>query len=254
MDTNGHALPDDRLAPFAIGDGRVGILLSHGFTGTPYEMREMAVFLADHGYRVRNAKLAGHGEDPEALAQTRWPDWWTSLTDEYCALAGECDRVVMCGLSMGGVLGLHLASHYPVAGAAIFAAPVFLDNPILPYVPWLKHVMPYRPKTESDIHNDAARAAHPNIGRTPLVCVESLTQLMEHVHADLAEVHCPLLLVYSRHDSTVPYRNMEYIAGRVASEDVATYTVENSGHVVTVDNDKQAVFEQTLAFVRRAAE
>ena len=63
MGTNGWALPEDRLAPFAIGEGRTGILLSHGFTGTPYEMRELAVFLADHGYRVSNVKLTkySHG-------------------------------------------------------------------------------------------------------------------------------------------------------------------------------------------------
>ncbi len=215
MTTNG--LPDDRLAGFTIGEGRTGVLTCHGFTGTPYEMRELAVLLAENGCRVTNVKLAGHAENEDVLAATRWPDWWNSLRVAYQALADECDRVVLCGMSMGGVLGLHLAAHYPLAGAVIMAAPLFLDDPKLKFMPILKHVRRIQPKGESDIQDPEARANHPHCGGTPLACVESLMQMLRHVDEDLPEVRCPLQLIYSRKDATVPFRNMAHVAARVSS-------------------------------------
>ena len=251
MSTNG--LPEDRLAGFTIGDGRTGVLTAHGFTGTPYEMREMAVLLADTGYRVTNVKLPGHAEDEAALAATRWPDWWNGLRRAYLDLAAECDRVFVCGLSMGGILGLHLAAHYPLAGAVIYVTPMFLDNPELKFIRALKYLRPIQPKGDSDIRDPEARAAHPHCGGTPLACVESLLQMMRHVDEDLPEVRCPLFLIYSRGDETVPYRNLAHVAARVSSPDVTRLTVENSGHVVTVDQDKQQVFDATLEFLQRVS-
>ena len=227
------------------------MLTVHGFTGTPYEMRDLAVLLAEQGHRVTNVKLPGHAEDETALAATRWPDWWDAVRQAYTDLARTCDRVYVCGLSMGGILGLHLAAHYPVAGAAIYATPMFLDDPKLKFVPLLKYIRPIQPKGDSDIREPEARAAHPNCGGTPLACVESLLHMMRHVDEDLPEVRCPLLLIYSRGDETVPYRNLAHVAARVASPDVTRLTVEHSGHVVTVDLDKQQVFDTTLEFLRR---
>lgn len=74
---------------------------------------------------------------------------------------------------------------------------------------------------------------------------------MAHVEDDLPEVRCPLLLLYSRGDTTVPYGNQAHIAGRVGSDDVNTVTVEDSGHVVTVDREKHRVADETLAFLCR---
>lgn len=244
-----NGLPEDRLAGFTVGDGRVGVLTCHGFTGTPYEMRELAVYLADHGFRTTNVKLAGHGENEDALARTLWPDWWRSLVDAYHALAADCDEVHMVGLSMGGILGLHLAAHYPINKAVIMAAPMFLDSPMLRLVPIAKHVVRIRPKGESDIRDPEARAVHPHCGGTPYVCIESLSHLMRHVNEDLPEIRCPLLLMYSTGDSTVPLRNQAHIAARVSSADVKTVILQNCSHVMTVDREKTRVFEETLAFL-----
>ncbi len=246
-------LPDDRLAGFTIGDGPVGVLTCHGFTGTPYEMRELAVGLADHGYRVTNVKLAGHAETEDALARTRWPDWWRSLVDAYHALAAECETVYMCGMSMGGVLGLHLAAHYPIAKAAIFAAPLFLDDPKLKFVPVAKYFRAIQPKGDSDIRDAEARAVHPHCGGTPLRCVESLMELLRHVNEDLPDVRCPLLLIYGSGDGTVPYRNLAHVAARVSSEQVQTITLHETGHVMTVDCEKTRVQDEALAFFNGVA-
>jgi carboxylesterase len=243
-------VPADRLTPFSAGHGKTGILLSHGFTGTPADMRNLALDLATQGFRVSNLLLKGHAAGEEALASTRWPDWWQSFKTAYAALRAECERVLVCGFSMGGTLALKLCAEEPVAGAMILAAPIFLRGALVKLVPALSHFIRFRPAGPASVFDPVARAAQPDVGRTPLASLASFCDLARHVDGLLPQVTCPLLLIYSRKDHVVPFANMAHIAARVRSSVVRTQVLERSDHVITVDYDRDQVRDEVLAFAR----
>src|SRR5579884_3819585 len=109
-----HATHLRRTAPAAHATlshhgGRVGVLLIHGFTGSPAEMATLAAALAARGYSVEAPLLAGHGADQETLAATSWRAWVASAEAALRELQGRCDAVALVGFSMGGAIALQLA-------------------------------------------------------------------------------------------------------------------------------------------------
>ena len=68
--------------PFRHDGGSTGVLLCHGFTGSPASLRPWGEHLADEGHTVSLPLLPGHGTDWRELALTRWPDWYTAVERE----------------------------------------------------------------------------------------------------------------------------------------------------------------------------
>jgi len=117
------------LEPFRLGSGDRGVLLIHGFCGTPPEMRGLGEHLAASGFRVHGALLKGHGTTPEDLASTRWTDWAESADAQLAELRKECAQVFVSGQSMGGALSLVLAARNPdVVAIATLSALVNLGR------------------------------------------------------------------------------------------------------------------------------
>ena len=102
--------------PFFFPGGSTGVLLVHGFTGAPKEMRWMGEYLAQKGFSVLGVRLAGHATQPEDILRVHWQDWLTSVEDGYHLLKGVASNIVIGGLSLGGVLSLIFASRFEVAG------------------------------------------------------------------------------------------------------------------------------------------
>src|SRR5689334_1570595 len=86
--------------PFSADGGRTGVLLSHGFTGSPASMTPWAKHLAEEGYTVRVPRLPGHGTTWKDMNRTRWEDWYGELDQALTDLRATCDKVVVAGLSM----------------------------------------------------------------------------------------------------------------------------------------------------------
>ena len=99
------------------------MLLIHGLCGTPAEMRFIAMGLARAGYTVHCPLLAGHGGSREEVVKTGWRDWYRGVEEALDEIRKECDTVIVGGLCLGGILGLHLAINHPekVQGLALFA-------------------------------------------------------------------------------------------------------------------------------------
>ena len=57
------------------GDGSVGVVCVHGFTGTPYDMRYLGGQIARAGFHVHGVRLPGHGTRVEDLEVTTWGEW-----------------------------------------------------------------------------------------------------------------------------------------------------------------------------------
>ncbi len=225
------------------------MLCLHGLSGTPYEVRGPAESLAGAGFACLGPLLPGHGESPELLSGTPRGRWVAEARASWDRLRATHDRVYVMGLSMGGVLALDLCAERPVAGALVMAAPLDLGWAVRKLVPGLSRVLRFVP-SRSDIRDREALERHPSFDRMPLRAVAELIRLGSEVEAKLASVHAPLRLIYSRGDRTVPLHNAARIRARVASTASDVHLLEESGHVLPVDIERQRVAALALEFFR----
>ncbi|MDE3090123.1 MAG: alpha/beta fold hydrolase [Chloroflexota bacterium] len=242
--------------PFFYPGNRVGCLLIHGFTGTPYEMRELGERLAAQGYTVLGPALAGHATSLADMLPTRWSDWYASVTAAYDQLRAECDAIFPIGLSLGGALALHLAAHRPVDGVVAVSAPFAIHNPLIPffkYLPFLYNLIPYVRKNprDDDTQDPSVRAKHPEYPVNPTRCAASLLfDFLPHLHNDLRDIRAPALLIQARGDRTVSPKSMGEFCVRIASPEKETVWLERSGHLALEDYSKEEAFSQIRRFVQ----
>lgn len=246
----------DPTAPFA-SDGtpgpdgrRVGVLLSHGFTGSPASIRPWAEHLAALGYAVRVPLLPGHGTTWQQMNRTGWGDWSGAIEQAYADLSAQCDRVVVGGLSMGGTLALWLASRHPeIAGVVVVNPAVASTNRQLLALPLLKYVVPSMPGLANDIKK--AGVAEHGYDRTPLRALASLVDAWKALRPDLPAITAPLLVFRSAEDHVVDPSSARIILQRVSSRDAREILLPDSYHVATLDNDAPTIFAESARFVER---
>lgn len=241
--------------PFYFPGGPTGCLLVHGFTGSPKEMRWMGEFLASQGHTVLGIRLAGHATQPADLVRTRWTDWLASVEDGYHLLKGSCNTIFVCGLSMGGILSLLLASRFPVAGVIAISTPYALpDDWRLRFIKLFYRFVPRVPKGPPDWRNPQAARDHVEYPDYPTRAILELRDLLVQMHRSLPAVSAPVLLVHSRLDGGVAPQNMQRIYEALGASDKQMLWVENSGHVIPREPERQRVFEAANAFMQRVSD
>ena len=237
--------------PFHHDGSDVGVLLCHGFTGTPQSLRSWGEYLADRGYSVRLPLLPGHGTTWQDMNQTRWEDWYAAVDAAFRELHEACERVVVCGLSMGGALALQLAqAHGPrISGLVLVNPAVKFEDPRTLLLPVLKHVV----GSLGAIGNDVKKPGVTELAytRTPLKAAHSQLVAWQSVVRDLPEVTQPLLLLRSPQDHVVPASSSALILSRISSLDVTEILLEDSYHVATIDNDAPLVLDESAKFIER---
>jgi carboxylesterase len=240
--------------PFSADGGRVGVLLSHGFTGSPTSMRPWGEFLAGHGLTVRVPRLPGHGTTWQEMNRTRWRDWYAEAEAALDDLLGRCDRVVVGGLSMGGCLALRLAQQRgrDVASVMLVNPAVASENRQLRAIPVLKWLVPSRPGIGNDIKKPGVDEHC--YSRVPLKALHSMMQMWRQTCEDLPKVTQPLLMFRSAEDHVVEPLSARLIAQRVSSRDLDEHVLEDSYHVATLDNDAPAIFDESLKFIGRTTD
>jgi carboxylesterase len=259
---------------FAIGQGRTGFLLIHGLGGTPIELKFVAKGLARHGLKVHCCQLAGHCGSAEDLVATGWQDWYASVEQAFDKLRGECDTVVVGGLSMGAVLALHLAAQRPdqVHGLALYAPTLWYDGWAMPWYRFLIHagmassfgrwiVRRFYQFVETEpygIKDPTIRAvvvAAMNTGDTtqagilvtPGEAVIQLYRLAAVVKQELPEIEAPAFIVQAREDDLSSLKNTEYLQRHLGGL-VDTLILDDSYHIVTVDRQRDLLIDGTVAF------
>lgn len=239
------------VAPLSHDAGRVGVLLCHGFTGSPAAMRPWAEFLVRHGYSVRLPLLPGHGTHWRDLASTDWRDWYDTALAAFRELQSSCDQVFVCGLSMGGTLTLRLAQELgdEVAGIAVVNPLVHRMPRGSAFAPALHFVVPSIPGIGNDI-SKAGMNEH-CYERVPVRGVAALGRLSRLVSSEIDRIQQPTIIFTSMQDHAVDPVNSQWLAQRLRAVDVSSVVLADSFHVATLDHDADAIFEATLAFVRR---
>ncbi len=229
--------------------GKIGVLLLHGFTGSPASVRPWAQGLHAAGYTVRVPRLPGHGTSWVDLNHTRWEDWFGAVEKEFLALQSHCTRIFVAGFSVGGALALRLAQTRgsEIEGLILLNPSVTPDRRIYKLLPLLQHFIPSVKGGPSDV--SLPGAPKHGYGRIPLRALNSLRGLWKYVERDLYLVDTPLMIGYSVNDHVVNPDNSELVIDNVYSVDIREVIFEKSFHNVSLDVEAEALVEETLSFM-----
>ncbi|HEX4720908.1 MAG TPA: alpha/beta fold hydrolase [Pseudonocardiaceae bacterium] len=233
------------------GSGEIGVLLCHGFTGSPQSMAPWGRRLADAGFTVACPLLPGHGRTWQEMNRTGWPDWYREDDQAFEDLRTRCRTVFVFGLSMGGTLALRLAQRHggEVAGLVLVNPSVMTERKDAVFLPLLSKILPSMPGISNDIKKPGATELA--YRRLPLRAAASLSKLWQVVRGDLDRIDQPLLLLRSAEDHVVEPVNAATILAGVRTSDVREIVLENSYHVATLDNDADLIFSSSIEFAQR---
>jgi carboxylesterase len=261
-----------------VGDGEIGVVCVHGFTGTPYEVRYLGGELARAGFTVHGLRLPGHGTRVADLDATRWTDWADAVEDAFDTLAMLCRRVAVVGQSLGGLLALHLASRRPeVAAVGSLATPLWLDGlagRVAELV--LRSVVPAEAGPEaqhprrmwsraaggvlqrieaipklygSDCRDRRTRRENPCYDAIPTRALAELATFMKITGGALERVSQPVIVLHARRDHTAPVACAAEIARRTRAR--RTRILERSYHLIAADVERDIVAAEVTTFLRR---
>jgi carboxylesterase len=263
---------------FHLSGGRLGVLLIHGLTGTPTEMRFVGNGLHRAGFSVLGMQLAGHCGDEADLLATGWRDWYASVVEAADRLRGQVDRLFVAGLSMGAVLALKLAIDRPheVAGLGLYGTTFFHDGWATPAFGRLAFLLPpaiafgigrHRIFAETEpygikderIRNRVVGAMlsgdsqAAGLAGFPWPSLAQFQSLSLHVRNRLGRVRAPCFIAHSSDDDIASLRNVRVVERGVRAP-VETLLLDDSYHMVTVDRERSKVIEHSAAFFHRVAE
>ncbi len=237
--------------PFSYDGGQIGVVLSHGFTGSPKSMTPWGQYLADAGFTVRVPRLPGHGTTWQEMNETGAQDWYGEIERNYSELSKRCEHVFVMGLSMGGALALRLAEEKGdgITGVVVVNAAVHSERIDRHLIPFLRHLVPGFP----GISNDIKKQGQDEVAYTkiPLKAVYSLMQFWKLIRRDIAKVDQPILVFRSVDDHVVEPSNAEWIINNVSSKDKEQIELHDSFHVATLDNDAPLIFKTSVDFLQR---
>jgi carboxylesterase len=239
--------------PFYFEGSKIGVLLIHGFTGSPVEMYPLGEYLAGQGLTVLGVQLAGHGTTPEDMAKTGWRDWVTSAREGLERLRGEREQVYVVGYSLGGIITLHLASRFPMEGAVLLATPARAPDWRLGLTPLAKFFVRFFPMGGPESPDPAVKARFWCYDQAPLRCLDELRRLIRQTRRELPQVKVPLLIMHATLDQTTPPDCPQEIYDRTASTDKAILHFANSTHSLLLDRDRKQVWRHTYGFIARRA-
>lgn len=231
---------------------KTGILLIHGYTGAPTELRLVGEDLARQGFLVAAPLLPGHGTSYEDLNGRRWREWTDCAETALEALRTDCGPLLAAGLSLGSLLALHLAAtRSRLAGVVAWSPPLWVRNRFLPLAPLLRYFVAALPKRAG---TDLADPEGPGRLRSytvdPVGAAAEVRAFQKVVRRELPSITCPALVMAGSADRTIhPKSPVRTLAG-LGSRERTLLLLEGSGHCITVDRDWPLVAARTGDFAR----
>lgn len=239
-------------APFSFeGNGsnaRTGVLLVHGFTGSPTSMLGWGEHLAAEGYTVVGPLLPGHGTRWQDMNRCTWQDWVSAMDSALSELASRVDEVFVFGLSMGGTLTLRLAQTHPeLKGIVVVNASLATQRKDAMLLPLFKNFIGSFPGIVNDIKKPGMDEQ--GYGRLPLKAAYELRTLWGVVRGDLSTITCPVLYFRSRTDHVVEAISGTILMDGLSATQATEVVLEDSFHVATMDNDAPQIFASSVDFI-----
>ena len=264
---------------FFKGNNGCAVILSHGLTGAPNEMRFLANFLNKKGFSVSCPQLANHGQPLEILKASGWQDFYQSIRKAFEDLKESYNNIFVAGLSMGALLALLLAEEFPdrIAGVCCLSPTLFYDGWNVPwyqcFLPvvcgtFFKHFLyfkeepPYGIKNEQirqKVHSYYANASMHDIEEVekfgypyfPLTLLHQLRLLVKYLSKKLANITVPVQLIQAKNDDLTSVKNSQFIYDRINSEMKEIFLLYNSYHIVTADQERERVAQEMERFFNR---
>lgn len=236
-------------------NARIGVVLVHGFTGSPDSTVPWAHYLNQRGYAVNAIRLPGHGTTWQDANTKRLVDLEHAVDEAFSDMAARTDQVFLMAQSFGGALALRVAADQPdaVTGVVLVNPWVRADG----VASWQKHLaplqrfLPYLTKSLPGVASDIADPSKEELGydKIPVVLVaDALNSCFSHLKPKLSQVTAPVLLALSTVDHVLAGNNAELIRAQVRSP-IEEMTLDRSYHVATLDYDAQKIFAGSVDFI-----
>ena len=236
----------------AEGSGKnkdIGVLLVHGFTGTPASMRPWAHYLNDRGYTVSVPLIPGHGTTWHDLNRVAWQEWPTKVEAELSRLQQRCSKVFICALSMGGGNSLYVAARNQgkISGLVLVNPMIHIPGVQIKFV----HIISRIQKSRASVGDDIKKPGVTEWGydALPLKGVAQLYTYLKLARAGLPSIKTPTLVFHSVDDHILPVSNTEIIMKELGSQEKKRVELVNSYHVATLDYDADTIFENSRLFI-----
>jgi carboxylesterase len=237
--------------PASYAGGRHGVLVIHGFTGSPQSMRPLADAIAAAGFTVELPLLPGHGTAIEDLLPLGWSDWSDAVESVYRDLASRSDRVGVVGLSMGGALAVWLAVHHPEIGGLV-AINAAVEPGGADLVRAGRELLAAGTDVLPGIGSDIARpdVTEQAYAGFPVAAMITTVEAVDELAPLVSGITCPALVFSSTQDHVVPPSAGAWLASTVSGP-VETVTLERSFHVATLDYDAELIESRTVEFLTK---
>ncbi|MDO8662848.1 MAG: alpha/beta fold hydrolase [Candidatus Omnitrophota bacterium] len=277
METTNHPRNFDF---FLKGTNGKAVLLIHGITGTPSEMRYLGKRLHKAGFSVLCNTLPRHCGSLAELKRVTWQEIASACAKDLESLKKEYAEIYVGGLSMGALMAAHLAYKNPSVVSKIIAlAPtIFYDGWAVPkhkvlmdvlwHVPFLRNSIDIKESWPYGLKNEYLRAgiekfyrnakASGNDDKTalfgspffPMCCLYQHHLLTKVVKKELPCVKTPIILIHAKEDDMTSLKNARYVYDHIASSDKSLVILDDSYHMITIDQEKDRVAQEVIKFLR----
>lgn len=260
-------------AGFVLGSGEVAVLLIHGLTGTPTELRRVAMGLAKAGHTVYVPTLAGHCGGNADLQATGWRDWYESARNTFVGVRRKHEHVFVGGLSMGAVLSMYLAAEHPgqIEGLLLYSTTLRYDGwsinklafltPLLMRIPFGVHLCSFEEKPPYGIKNERLRAiverqmkegesSAAGLLTMEGVTVRELHRLNAVVKKSMPSITTQALVLHSIEDDITSRWNADYVERKLGGP-VVKVLLDDCYHMITVDLQYRRVIELSVDFIQQ---
>ncbi len=236
--------------------GEKAVLLLHGFGGSPFELRELGEYLAARNISVYAPLLSRHGSTIKELSKASWRGVVTEAEDSLTLLKMHYPEVYVGGISNGGLTALYLAEIDDVQGVISMASPIYMGYRWLYRLP-LKQIIYGLKYTTNNlrkikygaVRNRAVLKEMPTFEGAPVTEIINVFELTEITRKNLNKIHEPILILQSKFDNRAAPESADLIYKSVFSDEKKLVYLENSGHIITLDYDKERVFEEVYEFI-----
>ncbi|WP_226580400.1 alpha/beta hydrolase [Halobacillus litoralis] len=234
--------------PFTFEEGERAVLLLHGFTGHSADVRMLGRFLQKHGYTSHAPIYAGHGKELEALIDARPEDWWSDVQQAINHLRElGYEKIAVAGLSLGGVLGLKAAYSQPIKGLVTMCSPMFFDNE-----KQLTKGFEFKARQYKQLEGKDQETIEQEVQELLAESEDMFKQLgrfINEVHDEVDQIYTPTLVVQAEKDEMINTKSADYIYEQVEADQKDIKWYKNSGHVITMDKEKEQLHEDILQFL-----
>ena len=234
--------------PFTFEAGPRAVLLLHGFTGHSADVRMVGRFLEKKGYTSHAPIYRGHGTSPEKLIETSPEDWWEDVLQAYDHLRDlGYKEIAVAGLSMGGALGLKLANCKPVKAVIPMCTPMFFDNEeqlTKGFLFFAKQYKQLEGKANDEVDKEVALLKERS---KPLF--QQIGAFIEEINKSVDMIYAPTFVVQARNDEMINPESANFIYENIATEEKQIKWYEHSGHVITLDKERDLLHEDIWKFL-----